>query len=216
MSPEPPRMVVTGDTIPVRYRMGRGMEVLLVRRGVAPYEGTWALPGGFVEMEEDLADAAARELKEETGAEARVLDQVGAWGTPGRDPRGRTVTVAYLAVMGPQDQHVEGADDAAAAAWHPLDELPELAFDHADILSAALRQLNERCRRTGLALAMLPDRFTLSELQGLLDCCEGVAPADRLAEQLERRGLVEREYAATGGEYRLRRVSDDYLARLDI
>jgi len=212
MTPEPPRMCVTGDTIPVRYRRSSGLEVLLVRRGNPPFKGQWALPGGFAELDEDLPDAAARELKEETGAEPRVLLQVGAWGTPGRDPRGRTVTAAYLAIIGPEDQQVEGADDAAAAAWHPRGELPELAFDHRDIVTTALAQLDHLCTETGLALALLEREFHRDELEVLLSHLESAPAADDLLNRLLEQGRIQE-----AGDYpgRYHRLSDDFLAELD-
>ncbi len=212
MTPEPPRMCVTGDTVPVRYRPGRGLEVLLVRRGNPPFEGQWALPGGFVEMDEDLPDAARRELKEETGAAPRVLVQVGAWGKPGRDPRGRTVTAAYLAIIGPQEQQVEGADDAAEAGWHPRGELPELAFDHRDIADSALAKLDHLCADTGLALAMLEREFTRSELGDLLSHLRGAPAADELLRGLLKQGRI-RESDEKQSRYR--RLSGDFLEELD-
>ncbi|MEF8787598.1 MAG: NUDIX hydrolase [Planctomycetota bacterium] len=212
MTPEPPRMCVTGDTIPVRYRRGSGLQVLLVRRGNPPFEGQWALPGGFVEMDEDLPDAARRELREETGATPRLLIQVGAWGTPGRDPRGRTVTAAYLAVIGPTDQAVEGADDAAAAEWHPREDLPELAFDHRDIVTTALLQLDHYCAETALCLAMLEHQFHRDELEELLSHLQGAPSADDMLES-----LLERQLIQEAGDYpdSYHRLTDDFLEELD-
>jgi 8-oxo-dGTP diphosphatase len=119
-------VAVTGD--------GR---VLLIERGWDPHKGAWALPGGHVDVGETSRTAAARELWEETGVRvpADELVQVGVWDEPGRDPRGRYVTVAYLAVV-PDDTEIAAGDDASAARWWPSDELPPLAFDHADIIAA--------------------------------------------------------------------------------
>jgi 8-oxo-dGTP diphosphatase len=114
--------------------------VLLIERGWPPFEGAWALPGGHVDAGETSRQAAARELAEETGVrvDAAQLLQLGAWDTPGRDPRGRYVTVAYLAVV-PTDTPITAGDDARTARWWPSDRLPEqLAFDHAAILATAL------------------------------------------------------------------------------
>jgi len=174
MSPLPPKMHVTGDCVLFRYCRGSGLEVLLVRRANPPYKGQWAVPGGFVELEEDVPDAALRELKEETGAVPRLLHLLGVWGKPGRDPRGRVITAAYLAVVGPEDQQVRGGDDAAEAAWHPLHSLPPLAFDHDQIVEAARQRLKELCERTHLAFAFLSERFTLRELKDVL-CAVGCA-----------------------------------------
>jgi 8-oxo-dGTP diphosphatase len=111
----------------------RGDKVLLVRRGRAPFEGRWALPGGFVERGERLEDAVCRELLEETGARGTVVGLVGAYSRPDRDPRGHTVSVVYAITV--EDEEVSGGDDAAEAAWHDLASPPPLAFDHDEILS---------------------------------------------------------------------------------
>jgi 8-oxo-dGTP diphosphatase len=178
MSPLPPKMFVAADTVALRCRAGGGLEVLLIRRANDPFRGRWALPGGFVEEAEDLPDAAARELQEETGLRPPAMLQVGAWGTPGRDPRGRVVSAVYLAVAGPGEDAVEGADDAAQAAWHPADEPPELAFDHAEILPAALQRLRERCERSHLALAFLKEPFTTAQVEQVLRALGAPRPGD--------------------------------------
>lgn len=118
--------------------------VLLIRRGSPPFEGMWALPGGFVDEGESLEQAATRELAEETALEvAEPLVQVGAFGDPGRDPRGWTVSVAYAARVGDHLPAVTAGDDAAEASWHRLDALPPLAFDHDRILATALGRIDE-------------------------------------------------------------------------
>lgn len=135
---ELPRPALTVDAVVLRER-GDGGEVLLVRRGKPPFEGTWALPGGFVDPGEPLEAAVRRELAEETGVRWEgPLRQVGAYGDPGRDPRGWTVSVAFLALAGDTPLHPVAADDAADAAWHPVVRPPALAFDHAVILAHAL------------------------------------------------------------------------------
>ncbi len=111
----------------------RGDQVLLVRRGRAPFEGRWALPGGFVERDERLEEAVVRELEEETGATGRLLGIVGAYSRPDRDPRGHTVSVVYAIAV--EDEDVLGGDDASEAAWHDLDAPPPLAFDHDQVLA---------------------------------------------------------------------------------
>ena len=115
---------------------GSKPEVLLIQRGDDPYKGQWAFPGGFMEMDETTEQCAIRELKEETGIELSKLHQIGAYSKVDRDPRGRTVTVAYLAVVD-STVDVEGQDDAAKAEWWPLATPPPLAFDHEDILKEA-------------------------------------------------------------------------------
>ena len=168
MSPMPTKMFVTGDCVAARCASGSGLEVLLVQRSNEPYKGCWALPGGFVEEDEDLKDAAARELEEETGVMARVLDEFGAWGKPGRDPRGRTVTIAYLAVVGPDSPREQAGDDAAVARWFSSDDLPPLAFDHAEIASAGLEHLRRRLGTSHLAFAFLAEQFSVEELRNVL------------------------------------------------
>lgn len=129
-----PRPMLTADCVVV----DSCRKVLLVRRGNDPYRGCWALPGGFMEMDETIESCAARELKEETGLEvaADVLRLVGVYSAPGRDPRGRTVTAAY-AVHLPDGQQPAAGDDAAEVRWWPLEALPPLAFDHAQIIADA-------------------------------------------------------------------------------
>ncbi|MCY0930861.1 NUDIX hydrolase [Streptomyces sp. H27-H1] len=133
--PEPETIRYTADVV----ALTPGGDVLLIERGWPPHEGEWALAGGHVDRSETNRDAAVRELEEETGLRvtADSLRQVGVWDAPDRDPRGRYVTVAYVAVV-PADTPVTAGDDARAARWWPLDALPPLAFDHADIVNAAI------------------------------------------------------------------------------
>lgn len=136
-----PPFAVTGDTVVFTRREGRLM-VALVQRGNDPYRGRWALPGGFVDIDEDLEPAAARELAEETGLEVTDIHQFGAYGTPGRDPRMRVVTIAYWAFVDDLEDPSADSDASDARLW-PVDEILAdrefLAFDHHDILSDAVR-----------------------------------------------------------------------------
>jgi 8-oxo-dGTP diphosphatase len=134
---EYPRPAVTVDAVVFTMREGR-REVLLIERKHAPFAGTWALPGGFVEMEEPLEAAALRELEEETGVTGVTLAQLGAFGDPNRDPRGRTIAVAFWGETDWRQHAPEGGDDAAKAAWFPVDALPPLAFDHGEMVQLAL------------------------------------------------------------------------------
>jgi 8-oxo-dGTP diphosphatase len=134
-----PRPAVTVDIVIVSK--DRHPQVLLIRRKHDPFAGKWALPGGFVDMDESLEAAAARELREETGVTAGPLDQLHAFGDPERDPRGRTISVVYLARVARRRIEPAAADDAADVGWHDLRHLPDLAFDHKEILALALRRL---------------------------------------------------------------------------
>ena len=133
-----PRPMVTVDAVVFRTN-GDILEVLLIRRKKAPFAGKLALPGGFVEIDEDLEDAAKRELAEETGLLSVGLSQLGAFGRPGRDPRGRTISIAFGGIVPLSGSRVRGGDDADLAAWVPVDGLPDLAFDHDEIIRIGLK-----------------------------------------------------------------------------
>jgi len=130
-----PRPAVTADMIVLTEEPEP--KILLIQRGGEPFKGCWAFPGGFMDMDETTEQCARRELKEETGLEVGEITQVGAYSKVDRDPRGRTITVAYITRI-PEPLSVKGLDDAAQAKWWPINSLPPLAFDHADILSDAL------------------------------------------------------------------------------
>ena len=133
---EYPRPSVTADCV-VFGTDGHELSVLLIKRGQEPFKGCWALPGGFMEMDEDAETCARRELQEETGLKVAHMEQIGAFTEVNRDPRGRTVSIAYLAFI--RKTEVKGKDDAAQAAWFPIDDVPTLAFDHDIILLEAVR-----------------------------------------------------------------------------
>jgi len=135
-----PRPMVTVDAA-VFARTGGKAKLLLIQRKHEPYQGSWALPGGYVEIDEDLPDAAARELAEETGLRDVPLEQLHTFGKPGRDPRGRTITVVYFGIAGQDQQQVKAADDAAQAQWFDIDHLPRMAFDHEQIVRCAIERL---------------------------------------------------------------------------
>jgi 8-oxo-dGTP diphosphatase len=151
------------------------LEVLLIRRDGEPFRGRWALPGGFVREGEDLHDAALRELEEETGVPEAFLEQVGAVGTPGRDPRGHTVTVAWVGLVPGDRCRLRASGDAREARWFDVSALPELAFDHAEILAQALAHLRRRLAEAPVCFELLPRTFTLSELQALTEAILGRA-----------------------------------------
>lgn len=137
-----PRPAVTVDVVVLTR--DRRPRVLLIRRKQPPFAGAWALPGGFVDMDESLEDAARRELREETGVELKRIEQLGTFGEPGRDPRGRVISIAYLGRVAADRVEPRGADDATEAAWHDLARLPVLAFDHRQILKLARQRLRKR------------------------------------------------------------------------
>lgn len=135
-----PRPAVTTDVALFRHAGERGWEILLIRRAGEPFAGQWALPGGFVDELEPLEAAAARELEEECGIRGVDLRQIGAFGDPHRDPRGHTVSIAYLGIVR-NPVEAKAADDAADARWFPLDRLPPFAFDHEELVRAAVERL---------------------------------------------------------------------------
>src|SRR5262245_57978964 len=166
---------VTGQVNELRLR------VLLIERKEEPFAGSWALPGGFVRQDEDLEAAARRELQEETGLSEAYLEQVAAVGTPGRDPRGHTVTVVYVGLVSADLPELQPTGDAASARWFDasdLDALPSLAFDHHRLLARPLEHLRRRIAEAPICFALLPSRFTLGELQALTEVILG-RPVDR-------------------------------------
>lgn len=138
-----PRPMVTVDAAVFAFFDGRP-RILLIQRKHEPYKDRWALPGGFIEMDEDLPAAAARELAEETGLSAVALEQLRTFGRPGRDPRGRAITVVYFGLMDHCEQQVKAADDAANVDWFDIDRLPSLAFDHGEIVACAIERLRQK------------------------------------------------------------------------
>jgi len=160
------RPSVTVDTIIFTLRQGE-LQVLLVERKAWPHEGEWAIPGGFVRMDESLQVAARRELKEETGIDDPdvYLEQLYTFGAPDRDPRTRVITVAYFALVSSERLRLHADTDAASAAWFPAHHPPPLAFDHTEILSYALERLRYKVEYTAVAFQLLPETFTLTELQ---------------------------------------------------
>ena len=152
---------------------GGDLQVLLIRRGLEPFKDRWALPGGFVHLDETLDEAARRELAEETGLREVFLEQLHTFGAVERDPRERVVSVAYFALVKPTA--ATAATDAAEAEWFPVASIPPLAFDHAEIFAAALARLRGKLRYDPLGFELLPPKFTLSQLQGLYEAVLGTA-----------------------------------------
>ena len=168
---------VTVDLVIFALREGE-LHVLLIQRGVPPFEGRWALPGGFVAPGESLEDAARRELGEETGVRDVYLEQLYTFGEPGRDPRGRVITVAYYALMTGEAATPVAGTDAGAARWVPARNHPPLAFDHEQILDYALERLANKLEYTTVGFQLLPKKFTLSHLQRVYEAVLG-RPLDK-------------------------------------
>jgi 8-oxo-dGTP diphosphatase len=148
------------------------LNVLLIKRAEQPFQGEWALPGGFVTENEGLEEAAARELVEETGVSDVYLEQLFTFGAPGRDPRGHTVTVAYSALIPSDNLELTASTDAEGVAWFAIDKLPELAFDHDEILEVAHDRLVAKLEYSTIAFQLMPESFTLTELQHVYELIE--------------------------------------------
>lgn len=145
------------------------LKVLLIQRDLEPFAGKWALPGGFVHLDETLDDAARRELAEETGVSELFLEQLYTFGDVHRDPRERVITVAYYALVNLHTYNIQASSDARYALWFPVNDIPELAFDHERIIDAALKRLKSKVRYQPIGFELLPPEFTLSQLQHLYE-----------------------------------------------
>ncbi len=175
-------MLVAVDLVVLTVRVGEFL-ALTVRRGVEPFAGRWALPGGFVEPEEDLVDAASRELAEEVGigSVSTHLEQLRTYGRPDRDPRGRVLGVAYLALVPDPGDPVAGSD-ADAAQWQPVDDLlgsRTLAFDHHTILRDGVERARAKLEYTSLGAVLIAEPFTINELRGVYAAVWGREPDSR-------------------------------------
>lgn len=188
---EHPHPAVTADVVVFTVEAGR-LAVVLIRRAEWPHAGKWALPGGFVGIDESLKRAAWRELREETGLNAAHLEQLGAFGRPDRDPRERVITVVYIALVPADRLGLRAGSDAKEARLFRVDELPELAFDHAKIIRHATERIRDRLDTAGVATRLMPESFTLPELQ---QACEAVADKRfdkrNFRKKLDALGLVE-------------------------
>ena len=166
---EYPRPALTVDCIVFGLDAQQELKVMLIQRDIPPFQGKWAIPGGFVRLDETLEAAALRELQEETGIQDVFLEQLYTFGDLARDPRDRTVTVAYYALINLTEQEIKATADAREAAWFALSEIPQLAFDHDQILQTAIARLRSKIRYEPIGFELLPTHFTLSQLQKLYE-----------------------------------------------
>jgi len=212
-----PRPSVTVDVIIFTLREN-DLQVLLIQRGSPPFQNMWAIPGGFIDVDESLEEAALRELREETGVHDVYLEQLYTFGDVDRDPRGRVITVAYFAVVPVNAVQLRAGDDAAEACWWSVYDLPPLAFDHAEILAYALRRLRYKLEYTAVGFELLPESFTLSELQAAYEVVLG----EELDKRNFRRKILSADVIEKTGAYRtgegrparLYRFRDDAVAEV--
>lgn len=212
-----PRPSVTVDVIIFTLRES-DLQVLLIKRRYPPFEGMWAIPGGFVGVDESLEEAALRELEEETGVRDVYLEQLYTFGDVSRDPRGRVITVAYFALVPASAIDPHAGSDAVEARWWSAYDRPSLAFDHQDILTYALQRLRYKLEYTAVGFELLPETFTLSELQAAYEIV--------LREKLDKRNfrrkilsaeVIEETGMVRGGEGRpakLYHFRDDAVAEV--
>jgi 8-oxo-dGTP diphosphatase len=166
---------VTVDCVVFGLDKSADVRVLLIKRAYEPYKNSWAIPGGFIKENETLDAAAQRELEEETGVRNIFIEQLYTFGNLNRDPRGHVISVAYFALINLEEHPTSAATDAKDAQWFKLSELPELAFDHSEILDIAIKRLDSKVRYQPIGFELLPDKFTLSELQNLYETILGRA-----------------------------------------
>jgi 8-oxo-dGTP diphosphatase len=212
-----PRPSVTVDVIIFTLR-GGDLQVLLIRRRNPPFQGMWAIPGGFVAIDESLETAALRELEEETGVRDVYLEQLYTFGDLGRDPRGRVITVAYFALVPATAIDPHAGSDATHARWWSVYDLPALAFDHADILAYAVQRLRYKLEYSAVGFELLPEAFTLSQLQSAYEIILG----EKLDKRNFRRKILSADVIEETGEYRtgegrpakLYRFRDDAVAEV--
>lgn len=184
-----PHPSVTTDCVIFGFD-GIDLKVLLIERGIDPFKGQWAFPGGFMQMDESAEEGAARELEEETGLKNVYIEQLQAFSAVNRDPRERVVTIAFYALVKLSD--VKGGDDATQARWFSLKEIPALAFDHESILRVAISRLKEKLHFEPIGFELLPEQFSMTELKNLYEAILDVKLDRRnFYHKLKTLGLIE-------------------------
>jgi 8-oxo-dGTP diphosphatase len=197
-----PRPALTVDAVVFGFDEG-DLKLLLIERGLDPFAGCWALPGGFVRVNETLEAAVRRELMEETGLSRVFLEQLFTFGELDRDPRERVVSVAYYALVKLSDCRLKASTDARQARWFPVGKLPKLAFDHREIIEVALRRLQGKVRYQPIGFVLLPPEFTLSQLQHLYEATLGTRLDKRnFRRKLLRTGLLAALEKRAAGRHR--------------
>ena len=191
-----PHPAVTTDVALFSIR-DEALSVLLIQRANPPFAGMWALPGGFLEIDEDLERCARRELQEETAIAEIYLEQLYTFGEPGRDPRERVISVTYLGLSRDDTLQPKASSDAREAAWYPLSRLPALAFDHANIIELARQRLVAKLGYSTIAFQLLPESFTLSRLQTVYEILLG----ETLDKRNFRKGMLARDLLRETGEF---------------
>ena len=193
------KLLVTVDAVLFTIR-DRKLHLLLIKRLAKPFESRYALPGGFLREDESPDEAAIRELREETGVGHVYLEQLYTFGDPKRDPRGRVITIAYYALV-PHNQVLRAGTDASDAGWFPVTELPPLAFDHRKIAEYAHQRIRNKLDYTNVGFELLPDRFTLTDLQLVHEAILGKALDKRnFRRKILQKGIVKpmKEWHQTG------------------
>ena len=196
------RPAVTVDVLLFTIRQEK-LQLALIKRGIEPHLGSWAIPGGFVRMDEELEEAARREIEEETGVRDVFLEQLYTFGDLGRDPRTRVITIVYFALVPGEHLTLRADTDASDASWFATDDLPDLAFDHNKIVEVGIERLKAKIEYSNIAYGLLPARFRLSELQRVYEIILGRALDKRnFRKRVLALGLVEATDKFSSGAHR--------------
>ena len=208
------------DAVVFGYSPNRRIRVLLIQRRYPPFAGKWALPGGFVRPEESLEQAVSRELEEETGLQINYLEQLYTFGHPERDPRKRVVSVVYFALVRPETFTLHAQSDASEADWFDIHDLPDLSFDHQEIMDRAIQRLRSKITYEPVGFELLDEKFPFSELQTLYETLlEDSIDHRNFRKKLKSLGILEelsetRKQAGSGRPARLYRFNKERYFKL--